>query len=308
VSDSRVATRRSPQPDPDDTVSVWSAATTQLADERRTSPFSPAVNTHGPVLSAKAKAQLREEIEILRFCTCKETALDSFDRVAALIEMPLMASSRDVAQPYYGAETDAFIRLQNWPPEVLELWREHSAGLQSPLYERCRFTHLPFVTSLDAPLRRAGRLRCSREERMAEHASRRLGLRSLLTVPVHLPLGQVAMLTWAGSRSPASAEALLDEIGVELLAAAHYTIRILRGPMLEHDHAADPFRLTPREWDCLRLTAQGFREADVARLVKIAPTTVRYHIDNVVKKLNASNRTHAVAMAAQLGLLGPIGA
>jgi DNA-binding NarL/FixJ family response regulator len=66
-------------------------------------------------------------------------------------------------------------------------------------------------------------------------------------------------------------------------------------------------RLTPREWDCLRFMAQGFRDADIARLMEIALTTVRYHIDNAVQKLGASNRTHAAAVAAQSGLLGPIG-
>jgi len=40
----------------------------------------------------------------------------------------------------------------------------------------------------------------------------------------------------------------------------------------------------------------------------LASTTVRFHLDNVARKLGASNRTHAVAIAVQLGLLGPIGA
>ena len=49
-------------------------------------------------------------------------------------------------------------------------------------------------------------------------------------------------------------------------------------------------RLTPREWECLRLTAQGCREEEVATIVGLASTTVRYHLDNVVRKLGASNR------------------
>ena len=55
-----------------------------------------------------------------------------------------------------------------------------------------------------------------------------------------------------------------------------------------------------------QLTAQGCREAEVASLIGMAQTTVRYHLDNVIRKLDASNRTHAVAIAAQLGILGPI--
>ena len=42
-------------------------------------------------------------------------------------------------------------------------------------------------------------------------------------------------------------------------------------------------------------------EADVARLANIAPTTVRYHIENAVKKLNATNR-RAVRLFCRLRL------
>jgi DNA-binding CsgD family transcriptional regulator len=236
-----------------------------------------------------------------------EAALVCLDRIATDIEMPMMAWSPDVAQPYYSPEMDAFIRRQGWPEPMIELWREHSAGLKVRFYTRCRFTHLPFVTSLLQPGRRIARFPQSREERMAGEIARSLGLRSLLTVPVHLPRGQVSMLTWAGGRHPACAKILLEEVGSELLAVAHFAMQFLHKSATEGAHPSEvEIRLTPRERDCLRLTAQGYREADVARIIEIAPTTVRYHVDNVVEKLGASNRTHAVAIAAQLGLLGPI--
>lgn len=62
-----------------------------------------------------------------------------------------------------------------------------------------------------------------------------------------------------------------------------------------------------REWDCLRMLAQGYREAEAAELLNISKSTLRFHIENVVRKFGCKNRTHAVAMAAQLGLLGPVG-
>ena len=272
-------------------------------------PYSVKAKSERPALSKRARVTLRREVESLRTCTDKDTALDSLDRIAAAIDMPMMAWAPDVAQPYYSPEMDAFIRRQGWPDDIVRLWRENSAALKIPFYARCRFTHLPFITSLVASPKRTRRSKPTREERLAEQISRRLGLRSLLTVPVHLPRGQVAMLTWAGPRSPASASALLDEACVELLAAAHFTMRVLHRADQQKSNAPEiTVRLTPREWDCLRLTAQGFREADVARLMHIGQTTVRYHVDNVVEKLGAGNRTHAVAIAAQLGLLGPIGA
>jgi DNA-binding CsgD family transcriptional regulator len=55
------------------------------------------------------------------------------------------------------------------------------------------------------------------------------------------------------------------------------------------------------------LAARGLREAEIAAQNGIRPTTVRYHLDNVVAKLGARTRAHAVAIAAQLGLVGTRG-
>jgi DNA-binding CsgD family transcriptional regulator len=65
--------------------------------------------------------------------------------------------------------------------------------------------------------------------------------------------------------------------------------------------------LTPREWDCARTLAQGYREAEIAELIGIKQVTVRFHLDNIVQKFGCKTRTQAVALLAQLGLLGPIG-
>lgn len=258
-------------------------------------------------LSAATTSMLRMEVEALKACNEREAALDRLDCVGSLVDMPLMTSARDVAQPYHGESPEALLRRNTWPEDLPLLWRHRDSPLHGAFHDRCRLTHLPFVTDLEDVLSSLQRAPCGRAGRRHAIPGLLPGLRSLITVPVHMPLGQVAMMTWAGPRSAAAASAVLEAVGVELLAAAHYAVRILHVPVADLGHAPEPFRLTPREWDCLRLTAQGFRETDVARLVAIAPTTVRYHIDNVVKKLNASNRTHAVAMAAQLGLLGPIG-
>jgi DNA-binding CsgD family transcriptional regulator len=88
----------------------------------------------------------------------------------------------------------------------------------------------------------------------------------------------------------------------------HYFMRIYRD-QLGYSRAADEelSRLTPREWDCLRTLAQGYREAEIADVLGILKSTVRFHLNNVVRKFGCKNRTQAIALAAQLGVLGPIG-
>jgi DNA-binding NarL/FixJ family response regulator len=61
--------------------------------------------------------------------------------------------------------------------------------------------------------------------------------------------------------------------------------------------------LTPREMDVLRLIRDGHRNKEVAAQLEISETTVNFHIKNLVLKLRANDRTHAVTIATRRGLL-----
>jgi DNA-binding NarL/FixJ family response regulator len=61
--------------------------------------------------------------------------------------------------------------------------------------------------------------------------------------------------------------------------------------------------LTLREMEVLRLVHDGRRNKQIADALSISETTVSYHIKNVVDKLQANDRTHAVTVALRRGLL-----
>ncbi len=61
--------------------------------------------------------------------------------------------------------------------------------------------------------------------------------------------------------------------------------------------------LTPRELEVLQLIADGFSNQDIADKLFISKGTVKYYSSHIYKKLQVSNRTHAVATARELGLL-----
>jgi DNA-binding NarL/FixJ family response regulator len=61
--------------------------------------------------------------------------------------------------------------------------------------------------------------------------------------------------------------------------------------------------LTARELDVLRLIRDGHRNKQIADELGIAETTVNFHIKNLVDKLGANDRTHAVTIAIRRGLL-----
>ncbi|WP_331741794.1 response regulator transcription factor (plasmid) [Streptomyces sp. NBC_00726] len=63
--------------------------------------------------------------------------------------------------------------------------------------------------------------------------------------------------------------------------------------------------LTVREEEVLRLMATGLSNPEIAELCRVSPETVKTHVGNVLTKLGAQNRTHAVVIAYESGLVVP---
>ena len=61
--------------------------------------------------------------------------------------------------------------------------------------------------------------------------------------------------------------------------------------------------LTPRELAVLALIRDGHRNKEVAEKLAISEATVNFHIKNIVDKLRANDRTHAVIIAVRRGLM-----
>jgi len=85
-----------------------------------------------------------------------------------------------------------------------------------------------------------------------------------------------------------------------LVQAAHLALSRLMKPR----YAVQPeVPLTPREIAVLKWTADGKTAADIGAILAISVPTVNFHIKNVVRKLNAANKTAAVVQALLSGLL-----
>ncbi|MEC9345907.1 MAG: LuxR C-terminal-related transcriptional regulator [Pseudomonadota bacterium] len=221
---------------------------------------------------------------------------------AAAIGLPVIAWAPDVSRPAFDPQMYGFMQRRGWSEEVLELWWGRAVMMKSPLYTRCRTRALPFLVDVGRDV--SGLMP---EARAIHQALKDMGLAAMITVPIHLPRGQVAQLTFGGAMAPDGAAEVLAAARAELVAAGQFFMHAVMqaaGPDIPAEGARA--KLTPKEWECLRLTAQGHREAEVADLLAVKPSTVRYHLRNVEAKLGAATRTHAVALAAQLGLLGPI--
>jgi len=73
--------------------------------------------------------------------------------------------------------------------------------------------------------------------------------------------------------------------------------------VLGNSHA--PLRtLSDREMEVLKWIAEGKSTWDIAMILRLSERTVNFHASNIIKKLDASNRAHAVAVAYDRNILG----
>jgi DNA-binding CsgD family transcriptional regulator len=124
-----------------------------------------------------------------------------------------------------------------------------------------------------------------------------LGVRSGLTVPVHLPGGATFVASFAGRElDDRRRRPLLTCVAV--LLHEHFA-------RLDAGCRAMAPNLTARECDCLSWVARGKTSWEIGEILGVAERTVNFHLNNAFAKLDTSGRTMAVVRAITLGLIAP---
>ncbi len=88
---------------------------------------------------------------------------------------------------------------------------------------------------------------------------------------------------------------IADEMSGKLLAA-------FRAPAAPAAPASPLASLSPRELDILRGIARGESNKQIARTLGIAETTVKIHVQHVLRKLDVASRVQAAVLATEQGL------
>ena len=141
------------------------------------------------------------------------------------------------------------------------------------------------------------------------------GTDTLIAIRAEFPEARIIILTSSDSdgeihralRAGASAYLLKNTPKNELLSAVRsvhsgrrHIAPEVASRLAEHLGEDD---LTGRELEVLQMIRDGNRNKQIADRLAIAETTVNFHIKNLVSKLKANDRTHAVTIAVRRGLL-----
>jgi DNA-binding NarL/FixJ family response regulator len=92
---------------------------------------------------------------------------------------------------------------------------------------------------------------------------------------------------------------IIEAIRVVASGNLHFPERIAQRLLEREGHAG----LSPREKDVLQMISKGLTNKEIARVLLISQFTVRNHVNHILEKLQASDRTEAVAIALQQGVI-----
>jgi DNA-binding NarL/FixJ family response regulator len=107
----------------------------------------------------------------------------------------------------------------------------------------------------------------------------------------------------AGVRGYLLKEMVHSEI-VRAIKIVHTGKRYIPTEVSQHLNGFFPeVALTPREVEVLTLVARGLANKEVAEILGTAPGTVKAHVQSILSKLDAKDRTHAVTLALRRGII-----
>ena len=130
------------------------------------------------------------------------------------------------------------------------------------------------------------------------------GLRFGISIPVHGSGAEGCMLSFV-SKEPHVDHNYHDEAGLQIIVhAMHEATKLI---IAKTELAASPTTesLTPREIECLSWTAKGKTSWATSRILDVSENTVIFHLRNAIKKLEVTNRSHAVAKAVAHSKITP---
>ncbi|MDP1611662.1 MAG: LuxR family transcriptional regulator [Sulfuritalea sp.] len=183
-----------------------------------------------------------------------------------------------------------FVMTSNFPRPWQERYLKHGYHAIDPTIEHAKTSVLPLIWSSELF-----------DPALARDA-RELGFNHGWSQPLRDSNGKFGVLTLARGRGAISADELEAKLPMMQWLAQVVHARLFRAFLARHRNECSP-RLSERELEVLRLASEGGTAGEIAELTGVGERTVNFHIANIIDKLGATNKTHAVTLAMRLGLL-----
>lgn len=179
--------------------------------------------------------------------------------------------------------------ITNLPAEFIALFDKYKLLQSSPLLHRLRETTLPVSYRISDFER-------TRDGGEAHDIFAQFSYTGGIAIPVHDARGKRAVVGFMGDRAPVEPNEVM-----ELTYLSQHVYDKLASICALDVRTTEA--LSERELDCLNWTSAGKTSAEIAEILNLSEHTVNHYLNRATRKLDAVNRTQAVAKAFRLGLV-----
>ncbi|MDM8010839.1 MAG: helix-turn-helix transcriptional regulator [Parasphingorhabdus sp.] len=227
----------------------------------------------------------------------------AFDRVNLRVSLcDNIASKRFVHDEHGSMLNEVFF---GWSAEEKRWWETKNVTYFSPVTIGARYECEPFWCNKNGFYTRTPNPALfSLDLSKIEHFT---GRKAALVVPIHLPFGRIAAVTFHPEDGECDdLSAVFEEFSEQLeQLSRQLVIRYVKAIDAIPKTAAYPL-LGPREIECLQWAAGGKTDGEIAQIIARSHATIRFHIRSAMEKLDSVNRSQAIYKAAQLGYLAKV--
>lgn len=185
---------------------------------------------------------------------------------------------------------DRILHLSNWPTELLVSRRRRVGSLDDPIVQGAMRSKRPFLWS-------NVRQQASATGKRTLDEARAFKINDGLMFPIH-SLDCVPGGISIGAEVVDISSRQVSEIEI----VAQHTYFRLQAQMGPFPYQAN-IGLSSRETEVIQIAAAGKTNREISCLIGVSEETVKSTVSRASRKLNATNRTHAVATAIAHGLI-----
>ncbi|MBB4038966.1 LuxR family quorum sensing-dependent transcriptional regulator [Microvirga flocculans] len=226
-------------------------------------------------------AEAFEFIEDLDRLTTPQDIIDAMERSFARFGFENFIMT---GLPHPDQRIESLVLLKKWPIDWYRRYTHNGYDRHDPIIRLCRQTVQPFEWS-EARYDPETNPKGAEIMREAEE----FGMRQGYCLPIHGLNGFEACLSMSGSALELTPQ---TKPALHLMTMyAFERARLILAP------SPRPNPLTAREQESLRWAALGKSAADTGEILGVTERTITAHISSACIKLNAANKTHAVARA-----------
>ena len=193
-----------------------------------------------------------------------------------------------------------YMFINNYPELLWKKYKRDNLLLSDPIFRYCTQSLIPILWA------NVGNYMISHEDTHFMRWLAQYGLLDGISFPLRSHRGSgIAIMSFASSSADEGVSDYLESLTGDLMLLCTHIHSAINRLIPYGDSGNSIEKISQREKECLFWSSEGKTTDEIGKILGISVSTVTFHIQNVARKLDVSNRQQAIARSIALGIVSP---